>query len=152
MQIHDDGKSPEESKVALDFLACWKWKDGTNLLGPARPFLFLDYKPFPEGKVGFPEDWKKFWKSESVPGIVGEPRFEGGDLLAFKPEARASLTAAAFRLAAGSPGKDKGPGGKDLGADVDRVGPGKPYEDWKRTSDYQQWRKQTEAILKEKMP
>ena len=38
------------------------------------------------------------------------------------------LTPADFRLAAGSPGKGAGPGGKDLGADVDQVGPGAAYE------------------------
>jgi hypothetical protein len=100
-------------------------------LGPARPFLQFARKNVPEEKPLFPQDWKAFWKTDSVPGLVGELKFQGGDLLSLEPEARASLAATDFRLATGSPGKGKGPGGKDLGADVDKVGPGKPYEEWK---------------------
>src|SRR5262249_38983073 len=42
-------------------------------------------------------------------------------------------------------GKDK----KDLGADVDRVGPGKAYEAWKKTPEYQQWLKDTGQLRAE---
>jgi hypothetical protein len=34
-------------------------------------------------------------------------------------------------------------GGRDLGADVDAVGPGAAYEAWKGTADYQKWLKVT---------
>jgi hypothetical protein len=140
--LWDEGKTPEWTRVALDFLSCWKWKDGTNLLGPARPFLLLQQKPYPEDKpVRFPEDWKAFWKSESVPGIVGEPRFAGVDPLALTPEARVSLSAADYRLADGSPGKG-------LGADVDKVGPGKPYDEWKKTPEYKKWCEEIDKLFK----
>ena len=44
---------------------------------------------------------------------------------------RASKAGSAdFRLAPGSPGKDDGKDGKDLGADVDLVGPGHACEKW----------------------
>jgi hypothetical protein len=36
--------------------------------------------------------------------------------------------------------------GKDLGADVDLVGPGPAYERWKKTPDYQQWLKDTKQV------
>jgi hypothetical protein len=39
------------------------------------------------------------------------------------------------------------PGGKDLGADVDLVGPGEAYERWHKTPAYQDWLKQTDALL-----
>ena len=55
--------------------------------------------------------------------------------------------AADFRLRDDSLGKKAGPGGKDLGADVDRVGPGKAYEEWKKTDDYKAWRKQVEDLM-----
>ena len=45
-------------------------------------------------------------------------------------------------------GKGKGKDGKDLGADVDRVGPGKPYEEWKKTPEYKEWCTQIEKLLK----
>jgi hypothetical protein len=50
-----------------------------------------------------------------------------------------------FRLAKGSPGK--GEGGRDIGADVDLVGPGAAYEKWKKTKEYEEWRKQTDTLL-----
>jgi hypothetical protein len=34
-----------------------------------------------------------------------------------------------------------------FGADVDRVGPGKPYHDWKKTKEYAEWQKKTRALL-----
>src|SRR5262249_48046979 len=42
-------------------------------------------------------------------------------------------------------GKD----GKDLGADVDLVGPGAAYERWKKRPEYQQWLKDTGQLRAE---
>jgi hypothetical protein len=39
-------------------------------------------------------------------------------------------------------GKD----GKDLGADVDLVGPGAAYKRWKKTPEYQQWLRDTGQV------
>ena len=46
-----------------------------------------------------------------------------------------------------SPGKGACPGGKDLGADVDLVGPGAAYERWRQTPEYQEWRKTTGQLI-----
>jgi formylglycine-generating enzyme required for sulfatase activity len=54
-----------------------------------------------------------------------------------------TVTAADFRLRPDSAGYRAGPDGKDLGADVDLVGPGPAYERWKTTPEYQQWLKET---------
>lgn len=54
-----------------------------------------------------------------------------------------TLVPADFRLHPDSAGKGAGPGGKDLGADVDLVGPGAPYERWKKKPEYQEWLKRT---------
>jgi hypothetical protein len=48
-----------------------------------------------------------------------------------------------FRLRPDSAGYRAGPDGKDLGADVDLVGPGEAYERWKKTPEYQEWLKET---------
>src|SRR5262249_49320337 len=48
-----------------------------------------------------------------------------------------------FRLRSDSAGYRAGKDGKDLGADIDLVGPGKAYERWKQTPDYRQWLKET---------
>ena len=53
-----------------------------------------------------------------------------------------------FRLRPDSPGYRAGKGGKDLGADVDLVGPGEAYERWKKTPEYQQWLKDTGQVKK----
>jgi hypothetical protein len=143
-----EDKTPEATEELVAFLRASRWKEGVNLLGPARPFLSDGGKPYPADRpVLFPDDWKTFWNSESVPGIVGEPRFTGGDVMSLKPEARSSLTAAAFRLADDSPGKGKGEGGKDLGADVDLVGPGAAYEKWRKSKEYETWRKESDELL-----
>ena len=53
------------------------------------------------------------------------------------------ITPEDFRLRSNSAGHRAGPGGKDLGADVDLVGPGPAYERWKKTPEYQRWLKDT---------
>ncbi len=94
------------------------------------------------------KDWQTFWKVDKAPGIEGNPRFVGGDLLERLQKEPLSLTAADFRLEKGSPGQGAGPDGKDLGADVDKVGPGAAYEKWQKTPEYQEWRKKTEELMK----
>jgi hypothetical protein len=90
--------------------------------------------------------WNKLWGIKNPTSLEGVARFEGGDLR--KKGHEAQLVPADFRLAKDSPGKAKGKDGKDLGADVDRVGPGKPYEEWKKTPDYQKWQKEVEELLR----
>src|SRR5262249_50274110 len=88
-------------------------------------------------------DWKQFWRINETDSLQGSARYQGGNLLATAVANPAQLTPEDFRLHADSPGKGKGPGGRDLGADVDWVGPGKAYERWKKTPAYQQWLKGT---------
>ena len=52
------------------------------------------------------------------------------------------LTPDPFRLKPDSPGFQAGADGKDLGANVNLVGPGAAYESWKLTPDYRQSLKQ----------
>ncbi|HEX5105016.1 MAG TPA: hypothetical protein VFV87_14450 [Pirellulaceae bacterium] len=90
--------------------------------------------------------WKNFWALESLNSLRGEAKFQGGSLVAkakFDPEA---LTPDLFRLRPDSPGYRAGSDGKDLGADVDLVGPGAAYERWKRTPEYKQWLKETRQV------
>jgi hypothetical protein len=46
-----------------------------------------------------------------------------------------------FRLAPDSPGQGAGEDGRDLGADVTLVGPGRAYDYWTKTPAYQEWLK-----------
>jgi hypothetical protein len=84
-------------------------------------------------------DWNAFWGIADTQCIQGPIRFVGGDLL---EKARATpelLTPEDFRLRVHSAGYQAGKDGQDLGADVDRVGPGPAYERWKTEPEYQEW-------------
>ena len=92
-------------------------------------------------------DWQQFWKLERATGSWGRVRFQTESLAEKVIETPQTVSAADFRLRGDSLGKKAGPGGKDLGADVDRVGPGKAYEEWKKTDDYRAWRRQVEDLM-----
>ena len=78
--------------------------------------------------------------SGSLEGVI---RYEGGNMLAKMKSTPEWVTPADFRLRFDSAGYRAGPDGKDLGADVDLVGPGAAYERWKQTPEYRQWLKET---------
>jgi len=88
-------------------------------------------------------DWKKFWDDSDSKSSEGKVRYRGGNLVAKLATAPETLTPEDFRLGRDSAGYRAGKDGKDLGADVDLVGPGAAYERWKKTTDYQQWLKDT---------
>jgi hypothetical protein len=92
-------------------------------------------------------DWQQFWKLERATGSRGRICFQAESLSEKVIEAPRTVSAADFRLRDDSLGKKAGPGGKDLGADVDRIGPGKAYEEWKKTDDYRAWRRQVEDLM-----
>jgi hypothetical protein len=59
------------------------------------------------------------------------------------------LTPEDFRQRPDSFAYQAGSKGKDLGADVALVGPGKAYERWKQTPAYNEWLKETRAVISE---
>ena len=87
-------------------------------------------------------DWDRFWGSKETRSPEGVVRFRGGDLNARVVADAGKLALGEFRLRPDSAGYRAGPDGKDLGADIDLVGPGAAYERWKRTPDYQEWLKE----------
>jgi hypothetical protein len=94
-------------------------------------------------------DWNQFWGLENSGSVSSDVRFQGGDLNARAQTALEQLTAEDFRLRPDSAGYRAGPDGKDLGADVDLVGPGAAYERWKKTPEYQEWLKETGQLRAE---
>ena len=96
---------------------------------------------------------RKAWKNGSSSGEPEERRcpwkgflkFQGGDFCP-GPSSLEQLTPDDFRLRPDSAGYRAGQDGKDLGADVDLVGPGAAYERWKKTPEYQEWLKETGQI------
>ncbi len=95
------------------------------------------------------EEWNALWKLRDTGSQIAEPVFVGGDLAAKLKSDPHAIQPTDFRLAKGSPGQGVLPGGKDLGADVDLVGPGDAYERWKKTPEYQEWRKKTDELMAE---
>ena len=75
--------------------------------------------------------------------LEGQVRYQGGNLAGLLASGPDKLTPEHFRLRPDSAGYRAGKDGKDLGADVDLVGPGPAYERWKKTPDYQEWLKET---------
>jgi hypothetical protein len=94
------------------------------------------------------DDWRRFWGTTEAGSAEGRVRYEGGDLLARLAAEPDKLTPEDFRLRADSAGYRAGKDGKDLGADVDLVGPGAAYERWKKTPEYRQWLKDTGQLKK----
>jgi hypothetical protein len=85
-------------------------------------------------------DWEQFWKVDRTGSLQGTLRFKLG--APFGP----NLTPESFRLQSESLGQAAGRDGRDLGADVDLVGPGQAYERWTKTDQYKTWFKETTRI------
>jgi hypothetical protein len=95
---------------------------------PTRPYRTLS-------------EWNDFWNQSNTGAIQGGVQFQGGDAALTAP---LTLEPDDFRLRPESAGYRAGPDGKDLGPDIDLVGPGAAYERWKKTPEYEQWLKETE--------
>ena len=122
----------------LTFLAVRRMR---NPIGPERAFVD---EPLPAGRTF--ADWQRMWNTGDSGSAQGVTRYEGGDVGAKLKATPELITAADFRLRADSAGYKAGKDGKDLGADVDLVGPGPAYERWKKTPEYQKWLKDTGQV------
>jgi tRNA A-37 threonylcarbamoyl transferase component Bud32 len=87
------------------------------------------------------EDWRQFWGPTETDSLQRRILFQGGEVLTKAHTVPDQVTPGDVRLHADSAGKGAGEGGRDLGADVDLVGPGTAYERWKQTPAYQEWLK-----------
>ena len=106
--------------------------------------LSVDSKPLPSPfPVKTLDDWERFWGVDERDAQIGPTRFQGGDLVSKGSSRPELLTPADFRLREGSTGYRASKDGKDVGADVDLVGPGAAYERWRKMPEYQDWLKET---------
>jgi serine/threonine protein kinase len=135
--------APANIEAAVRLLVTWR--EHRNLDSPGSAYLvylvadkFQDYRLF-ETRAA----WDHIWGSGPTGSLEGRVRYQGGDLLARLASGPGQLTPDDFRLRPDSAGYRAGEDGKDLGADVDLVGPGPPYERWKKMPDYQQWLQDT---------
>jgi hypothetical protein len=123
-----------------------EWRDEASLY-PAKISLRAGPDPWPppvlvEGIAA----WDRFWKRPPPGSLTGRPKFQGGDLYSIAKAPSERLKPDDFRLRPDSPGYRAGKDGKDLGADVELVGPGAGYERWKKTPEYQQWLKDSGQV------
>jgi serine/threonine protein kinase len=122
------------------------WKGEGNVFAGRGPLIDVQrgkLSPEPAKGTKTLPDWRRFWGTPEVRSIRGVVRYRGGDPLSRVRLAPEQLTPEDFRLRPDSAGYRAGKDGKDLGADVDLVGPGKAYERWKKTPQYRQWLKET---------
>jgi hypothetical protein len=124
-----------------------QWRERRNVYGPGNVPMLAVMDPYRNFFKNLTE-WNKFWGLKDTGSVEGAVLLRGNplDLMAERPEA---VTPDDFRLRPGSAGYRAGPGGRDLGADIDLVGPGAAYEDWKKTPDYRQWLKDTGQVKAE---
>jgi hypothetical protein len=145
LTLHGAGSfQPEVDQPLL--ARCLAWNESKNLYAGSRALLNLSQNP---GKyvdaIKALREWQAYWGLKDTGCLLGPPRYQGGNAAALWA-AQDRVTAADFRLHPDSPGKGAGEAGRDLGADVDKVGPGPAYEAWKKTSSYQQWLKDNTAV------
>jgi hypothetical protein len=122
------------------------WKGNHNLFSPNARLSARHVRDSNILSVISPRlaDWRQFWGDAETGSVEGRPRYRGGDVLNLaSTRAPEQLRPEDLRLHPRSVGRGAGPDGKDLGADVDLVGPGPAYETWKKTPDYQQWLRDT---------
>jgi hypothetical protein len=116
------------------------WRDRQNLYAEDRFAGFVGLNA--DGLIRPPllrtlAIWEKATGQSKTDSSMGRVRYEGGDPLG------GQMTPKDFRLRPDSTGYRAGKDKKDLGADLDLVGPGPAYDRWKKTPEYQEWLKET---------
>jgi hypothetical protein len=90
--------------------------------------------------------WKQLWDLPDAAVVGGKVNYQITYPRQKVRDAPEQVTPQDFRLRADSAGYRAGKDGKDLGPDVDLVGPGAAYDRWKKTPAYQQWLKDTAHV------
>ena len=117
------------------------WSGQGNLYPPGSRLIHWHQEPGGRFQALGPADltgWDRSW-GPADRDLTGRVISVGGDLGLRIGRGADQFIPEDFRLRSVSAGYRAGKDGKDLGADVDLVGPGAAYERWKKTPDYQQW-------------
>ncbi len=138
--------APAEAEALL--LRLIQWRGDRNLFpaGSTSVVWGIEGKKQPAHGPKSLEEWLRFWGAAEDDPLEGRVLFQGGNLLSRTEASIDQLTPDDFRLLEDSHGYRAGPDGKDLGADLDLVGPGPAYERWKKTPEYQEWLKETRQV------
>jgi serine/threonine protein kinase len=127
------------------------WREENNLYHSQGPYIksLVADQPSVTTLVEDRSQWNRFWDINDVSTHTELIRYQGGDLRAKATTDPGQLTPEDFQLRSDSDGYQAGPDGRDIGANIDFVGPGEAYERWKQTDEYDRWRKETEALMVE---
>jgi hypothetical protein len=105
-----------------------EWQEERNLYEVRRSeYLSLDTS------IKHVKDWEGFWNHKNTHSLQARIRFKSGDLI--WPVSRLD----ACRLQTASIGQASAKDGRDLGANIDLVGPGEAYQRWTKTPEYRNW-------------
>jgi hypothetical protein len=107
------------------------WHDQDNVYASNHRFLSMHHQRL--------DEWNALRGLTETNSRQGAVEFLGGDIQARVALDPQQLTPEDFRLSPKSSGYHALPDGKDVGADIDLVGPGEAYARWKHTPQYQQW-------------
>jgi hypothetical protein len=137
-----------------------RWRDHHNLYAVNGPLLgHYGGAPFTQPLVNWRTlaDWERYWSlTDTKSTVIESLRFahdkKEADLRAKLSKTPEQCSATDFRLAKGGPGQGARKDGKDLGAEVDLVGPGAALERWQKTADYQEWRNGLESFVLKRAP
>jgi hypothetical protein len=153
LRVNFSSDSPADSPPMPAELERWPrerfaWHEEQNLYSTGTPLVLLSqgrmWTPVePTQPVTTLAEWNQFWGQSDTGSMQGAVRFQGGDAVYSAPY---TLGPDDFRLRSDSAGYRAGPGGKDLGPDIDLVGPGAAYERWTKTPEYQKWLQDTEHV------
>ncbi|NUQ63014.1 MAG: serine/threonine protein kinase [Pirellulales bacterium] len=157
----DCGETTRDMVAALNRLVAWHARQ--NLCVSQAQFLNMQLEntiqvppPPPDQQfrrvfdlkaAGAGEIGQTFWGLTEAGVDRGDIRFAGGELRARNVTNRLRLPLGDFRLRPDSAGYQAGPDGKDLGADVDLVGPGAAYERWKELPEYATWLEEVARLM-----
>jgi len=142
--FQDESDPPRDTSRIRELL---EWTDHENLFRINAGYLKVWTFPHELEPLPTLAGWKEFWDQPEASISQGTIRYQGGELLGKLREFPELITAEDFRLRPDSAGYQAGPDGKDLGANVDLVGPGEAYERWKETPEYQEWLTETAKLL-----
>jgi serine/threonine protein kinase/tetratricopeptide (TPR) repeat protein len=141
-----DVLQPGDAEACLARMVSWQGEQNVYAVGSdflrllrASPWANLPPAKLPPGLLG----WQQLWGSDETDSLQGQVQFPSGDPLTRLQMMPEKVTPEDFRLRSKSAGYRAGSDGKDLGAEIDFVGPGPAYERWKQTPAYQQWLKET---------
>jgi hypothetical protein len=129
LMFNQNQKAPlpfPEAEAALR--AMMTWQDQGNVYQAGRPFISYrgNWQALPGARVGGGlAEWGKLWGQAKVDAVQGAILYQG-------KVSAAEATPRDFRVRADSVGHRRGAGGKDAGAATDEVGPGAPYERWRK--------------------